>query len=46
MLPREARKKSGRLKNKFSGYTISFKFEQKSIDYIPLNGKMDLVNIT
>ena len=46
MLPREARKKSERLKNKFPGYTISFKFERKSSDYIPLNGKKDLVNIT
>ena len=49
MLPREARKESKRLKYKFPGYKVNGQVrvkKSKRSEYIPINSKQDLVNIT
>ena len=49
MLLREARKESKRLKSEFPGYKVNGQVrvkKSKSSEYIPINSKHDLVNIT
>ena len=49
MLVREARTESKRLKYEFPGYTVNGQVrmkKSKSKEYIPINSKQDLVNIT
>ena len=49
MLLREARKESKTLKYEFPGYTVNGQVrvkKSKSSEYIPINSKQDLVNIT
>ena len=49
ILLRESRKESKRLKYEFPGYTVNGQVrmkKSKSSEYIPINSKQDLANIT